>query len=434
MTYQEATQYLFGQLPMFERNGSSDYKPGLSTTRRLDLWLGEPHLSFRSIHVAGTNGKGSVSHSIAAILQQMGLRVGLFTSPHLVDFRERIKVNGQPISEQEVVQFLERYIDDWGHPATATEEAPDAMQPTFFELTTAMAFDHFARHHVDWAVVEVGLGGRLDSTNIITPELSVITNISLDHTQLLGSTLAEIAAEKAGIIKHRVPVVVGETHAETQPVFEAAAKAADAPLFFADQQPDCSQRFVSQLEGDFQKQNTQTVVCAMNVLFDSFLRNGLQHVKQLTGLRGRWETLRQHPLVVCDTGHNPGAWHHLGPQLARVTCRRRRVVFGMVGDKDVEGVVSMLPKDAVYYLTQPSSHRAMPVESLASIAVAAGLQLRTDDQGIPLLYPNVSAAYHDALADASPDDFIFVGGSSYLVADLLTALDKETSNKQQDSA
>ncbi len=435
MTYRDATDFLFQQLPMFERNGAADYKPGLSTILRLVEWQDMPHRRFRTVHVAGTNGKGSVSHSIAAILQQMGFRVGLFTSPHLVDFRERIRVNGQPISETDVTGFVERYQDsDLGRDA--------GFNPTFFEITTALAFSYFAESKVDWAVIETGLGGRLDSTNVIVPQLSVITNISLDHTQLLGSTLAQIAAEKAGIIKPGVPVVVGETHAETRPVFEAAAKAVGAPLFFADQLAGSFRQWDSQLQGDFQKQNTQTVICAMNVLLNGFICRGLSHVTELTGLRGRWETLQERPLVICDTGHNPGAWRYLGRQIAEVPCRQRRVVFGMVGDKDVAAVVSMLPKDAIYYLTQPSSYRAMPVEQLATIALDAGLQLRRDDAGQPrhkdagqprhedagqpLLYDDACAAYSAALADASPDDFIFIGGSSYLVADLLTALNAET--------
>lgn len=407
MTYQEATHFLFEQLPMFERNGSTDYKPGLDTILQLDEWLGKPHCCFRSIHVAGTNGKGSVCHSLAAVLQQMGFRVGLFTSPHLVDFRERIRVDGKPISKEDVTDFVERYRDS---------NLP--IQPTFFELTTAMAFEHFSKEQVDWAVIEVGLGGRLDSTNIIQPELSVITNISLDHTQLLGSTLAEIAREKAGIIKAGAPVVIGESHAETKPVFQEAARQAGVPIFFADEMGEKFRQWESQLKGDFQQKNSQTVVCAMNILLNRYLKQGLGQVCQTTGLRGRWETLRQQPLVVCDTGHNPGAWQYLGKQIAAVPCRVRRVVFGMVGDKDVETVMQMLPKDAVFYLTKPSSHRAKPVEEVHAIALRLGLQCRK-------VCADVAEAYQAALADASPEDFIFVGGSSYLVADLLAALERQ---------
>lgn len=413
MTYQEATRFLFEQLPMFERNGSADYKPGLDTIHRLDEWLGKPHRHFRSIHVAGTNGKGSVCHSLAAVLQQMGFHVGLFTSPHLVDFRERIRVDGLPIGEEEVTDFVEQY-----------QKANLPVQPTFFELTTAMAFEHFYMAQVDWAIIEVGLGGRLDSTNIIQPELSVITNISLDHTQLLGATLPEIAREKAGIIKPGAPVVVGETHPETQPVFTEAALHAGVPIFFSDEMEGQFWQWESQLKGNFQQKNTQTVICAMNVLLNRFLKKGLEQVCETTGLRGRWETLQHRPLVVCDTGHNPGAWQWLGKQVAEVPCKTRRVVFGMVGDKDVETVMRMLPKDAVYYLTQPSSHRAKPVEELQGLAQRIGLRLRHTAEGCPSVYSHVREAYQDALADAAEDDFIFVGGSSYLVADLLTALEQ----------
>lgn len=418
MTYQETIHFLFEQLPMFERNGSADYKPGLETIHQLDEWLGKPHRRFRSIHVAGTNGKGSVSHSLAAVLQQMGFRVGLFTSPHLVDFRERIRVNGTPIGEKSVTDFVQRY-----------QKAALPVQPTFFELTTAMAFEHFCKEQVDWAVIEVGLGGRLDSTNIIRPALSVITNISLDHTQLLGATLPEIAREKAGIIKPGAPVVIGETHPETKLVFLQEALRADVPIFFADEMEGQFRSWESQLKGDFQQKNTQTVVCAMNVLLNLYLKQGLAHVCEMTGLRGRWETLQQRPLVICDTGHNPGAWQWLGKQVAEVTCKTRRVVFGMVGDKDVKTVMQMLPKDAVYYLTQPSSHRAMPVEELLALAQRIGLTIRRNGEGTPCAYTHVREAYQDALADATEEDFIFVGGSSYLVADLLATLSQQPTNQ-----
>lgn len=407
MTYQEAKDFLFQQLPMFERNGAADYKPGLSTISRLAEWLDKPHCRFRSIHVAGTNGKGSVSHSLAAILQQMGFRVGLFTSPHLVDFRERIRVNGQPVDENYVADFVERYRQ------SSLGRNPD-FNPTFFELTTALAFNYFAESKVQWAVIETGLGGRLDSTNIIVPQLSVITNISLDHTSLLGHTLAEIASEKAGIIKPGVPVVIGEAEDETRPVFEQAARAVGAPIVFAEEMDTTAGIYESELQGAFQLRNTNTVACAMHVLFDCFVRQGLKHVCELTGLHGRWETLRQRPLVICDTGHNPGAWQYLGPQVAAVQCRQRRVVFGMVADKDVENVVGRLPKDAIYYLTQPSSHRAKPVQELRELAIAKGLTC-------PHIYNNVCDAYQAALGDSAPDDFIFVGGSSYLVGDLLAS-------------
>ena len=406
MTYEETVEYLFHVTPVFEKTGASAYKEGLSNTHALDEHFGHPHRQFKTIHVAGTNGKGSCSHTLAAILQSAGYKVGLYTSPHLVDFRERIRVNGQCISKEYVVDFVEQERSFF-----------EPLHPSFFELTTAMAFKYFAEQAVDIAVIEVGLGGRLDCTNIITPVLSIITNISFDHTQFLGNTLAKIAGEKAGIIKKNVPVVIGETTPETLPVFQKKAAAKSAPLHLADAF-EVAHDYDFELKGLYQQKNKQTILCAVNCLKDVFtipeeaIKKGMAHVCELTGLTGRWQTLRTRPLVICDTGHNVGGWQYLAEQIKAQTCKTLRIVFGMVDDKDINTVMQLLPKQAVYYFTQASSHRAIPVHKVQEIAKAHQLEGMT--------FSNVKDAYQQALSDAHPEDFIFVGGSSYLVADLLT--------------
>lgn len=406
MTYEETVEYLFHVTPVFEKTGASAYKEGLSNTHALDEHFGHPHRQFKTIHVAGTNGKGSCSHTLAAILQSAGYKVGLYTSPHLVDFRERIRVNGQCISKEYVVDFVEQERSFF-----------EPLHPSFFELTTAMAFKYFAEQAVDIAVIEVGLGGRLDCTNIITPVLSIITNISFDHTQFLGNTLAKIAGEKAGIIKKNVPVVIGETTPETLPVFQKKAAAKSAPLHLAEAF-EVAHDYDFELKGLYQQKNKQTILCAVNCLKDVFtipeeaIKKGMAHVCELTGLTGRWQTLQTRPLVICDTGHNVGGWQYLAEQIKSQTCKTLRIVFGMVDDKDINTVMQLLPKQAVYYFTQASSHRAIPVHKVQEIAKAHQLEGTT--------FSNVKDAYQQALSDAHPDDFIFVGGSSYLVADLLT--------------
>ena len=406
MTYEETVEYLFHVTPVFEKTGASAYKEGLSNTHALDEHFGHPHRQFKTIHVAGTNGKGSCSHTLAAILQSAGYKVGLYTSPHLVDFRERIRVNGQCISKEYVVDFVEQERSFF-----------EPLHPSFFELTTAMAFKYFAEQAVDIAVIEVGLGGRLDCTNIITPVLSIITNISFDHTQFLGNTLAKIAGEKAGIIKKNVPVVIGETTPETLPVFQKKAAAKSAPLHLAEAF-EVAHDYDFELKGLYQQKNKQTILCAVNSLKDVFtipeeaIKKGMAHVCELTGLTGRWQTLQTRPLVICDTGHNVGGWQYLAEQIKAQKCKTLRIVFGMVDDKDINTVMQLLPKQAVYYFTQASSHRAIPVHKVQEIATAHQLEGTT--------FSNVKDAYQQALSDAHPEDFIFVGGSSYLVADLLT--------------
>ena len=420
MNYKETVEYLFNSTPVFEHVGASAYKEGLSNTLALDEHLGHPHKNFKTIHVAGTNGKGSCSHTLAAILQSMGMKVGLYTSPHIVDFRERIRVNGECLSEQYVVDFVEQHRSFF-----------EPLHPSFFELTTAMAFRYFADQKVDIAVIEVGLGGRLDCTNIITPELSIITNISLDHTQFLGNTLAKIAGEKAGVIKEGVKVVIGEDVEETRPVFEAKAKEKNAPIVFAQDYPEvlCSEACAEggrnyetlnfgmihgDLSGDYQERNMNTCLTACKVLGlkKENVIEAVAHVAERTGLVGRWMKINESPLAVCDTGHNVGGWKYLAPQIKAQKCEHLRIVFGMVDDKDIDSVMEMLPKNAIYYWTQATSHRAIPKEIVADKGRTHQLEGN--------IYNSVKEAYREALKDASNDDFVFVGGSSYVVADLLS--------------
>lgn len=417
MNYQETTEYLFNSTPVFEKIGAKAYKPGLQTTFALDDHFGHPHQKYKTIHIAGTNGKGSCSHTLAAILQSQGYKVGLYTSPHLVDFRERIRVNGECVPEQYVIDFVEE-----------NRAFFEPLHPSFFELTTAMALKYFAEQEVDYAVIEVGLGGRLDCTNIITPILSIITNISFDHTQFLGNTLAEIAGEKAGIIKPGVPVVIGEYLPETRPVFENKAKAENAPILFA-QDFDADHLESSEtcdvdmeLKGSYQERNKKTILTALHILrqklaiSDEAIREGFAHVCELTGLRGRWEKLNDTPLTICDTGHNLAGWNYLAPQINSVKAETKHIVFGMVDDKDVVHVLQLLKEKlenrVKYYWTQPSTKRAIPVEKLSELALKLGLHGE--------VYLSVKEAYNAALKNAGKDDFVFVGGSSYVVADLLS--------------
>ena len=415
MNYQETTEYLFNSTPVFEKIGAKAYKPGLQTTHALDEHFGHPHRQYKTIHIAGTNGKGSCSHTIAAILQSQGYKVGLYTSPHLVDFRERIRVNGECVPEQYVIDFVEQNRSFF-----------EPLHPSFFELTTAMALKYFAEQGVDYAVIEVGLGGRLDCTNIITPMLSIITNISFDHTQFLGNTLAEIAGEKAGIIKPHVPVVVGEYLEATRPVFEEKAKAMQAPILFAQdfsaQDTEMESHVEMELKGSYQECNRKTILAALSILRqnttigNTAIRKGFAQVCELTGLRGRWEKLNDAPLTICDTGHNLAGWNYLAPQIKSVKAETKHIVFGMVDDKDVTHVLQLLSqqlKNGVkYYWTQPSTKRAIPVEKLRDFALEYDLHGNA--------YHSVKEAYKAAKENAKNNDFIFVGGSSYVVADLLS--------------
>lgn len=434
MTYSEVLDYLFNQTANYEKQGTSGYKEGLGSMLSLDEHLGHPHEKFRCIHVGGTNGKGSVSHTLAAQLQVCGYKVGLYTSPHLVDYRERIRVNGKCIPEEYVVRFIEN-----------EREYLKQLQPSFFEITTGMAFKYFYEQNVDIAVIEVGLGGRLDSTNIIRPILSVITNVSLDHTQLLGNSVEQIAMEKAGIMKYGVPCVIGEATPETRPIFDMLAKDSGVPLLYAEDpvvietaepgddgylhyRTKHGIEFQGELQGLFQKKNTNTILYAMYMLrqmgylcseentenvkaIQDEMSRAFMNVCQLTGLQGRWQRVGQRPTVVCDTGHNVGAWEYLGKQLAQQQCRQLRIVFGLLEDKDIYSILNMLPKNARYYWTKGTTKRAFPESSLK--VFGEQLELRGD------AYPTAAEAFQAAVGDADPDDFIFVGGSTYVVADFL---------------
>lgn len=428
MNYNETIQYLYNSMPMFQQLGSKAYKEGLDNTYALDEYFNHPHRKYKTIHVAGTNGKGSCSHTLAAILQEAGYKTGLYTSPHLVDFRERIRVDGVCIPEDFIIRFVEKYRTFF-----------EPLYPSFFELTTALAFLYFAEAQVDVAVIEVGLGGRLDCTNIITPDLGIITNISFDHTAILGNTLPAIAKEKAGIIKANIPVVIGETTPETREVFLQKAEETGAPIFFAEEEAPLSKAekspnggwiyqteeypdLLGELGGLYQLKNTNTVLAAIKQLNGlgynltaRSVRGGFAQVSELTGLMGRWQKLHTHPTLVCDTGHNIGGITYIVEQLRQQAYNRLHIVFGMVNDKDIEGVLALLPKDATYYFTKAGVKRALPETVIRQKASAHGLMGES--------YPDVVSAVRAAQEKSLPEDFIYVGGSSFVVADLLSNRD-----------
>ncbi|MDE7387821.1 MAG: bifunctional folylpolyglutamate synthase/dihydrofolate synthase, partial [Muribaculaceae bacterium] len=401
--------YLFSQTTVFHRDGAAAYKPGLDTTLALSEAFGNPHHSLRCIHIAGTNGKGSTSSMLAAIAQAAGLKVGLYTSPHLVDFRERMRVNGQMIPEDEVVSFVERYL---------SRQELTSRHPSFFELTTIMALDWFNRQKVDLAIIEVGLGGRLDSTNIITPLASVITNISLDHTGLLGDTIEAIAAEKAGIIKPGVPVVIGpDMMPEAKAVIVNKAASVGAPIYQADASD--ADGVTCPLKGEFQRYNVATVLKTIEILpFEinsSAIKEGIAGVTRLTGLRGRLTVLEGQPCrVIYDTGHNPGAWTYISEFLNTETAKKRIAVIGFATDKDVDSILAMLPKEYFYVFTCPTGNRGLAADNLAEMASKHGLAGKTE--------PYVANAYDRATKLAGSNGFVFVGGSNFVVADLLKAV------------
>lgn len=429
--YLMALEYLYTQLPMFQRTGPAAYKHSLGNTLRLDQMYGHPHTRFRTLHIAGTNGKGSVSHMLAAILQSAGYKTGLYTSPHLKDFRERIRVNGQMVPEAFVTSWTEDF---------RLRNRKEGIEPSFFELTVAMAFDYFARVKVDIAVIEVGLGGRLDSTNIISPEVGVVTNISYDHMSLLGNTLPEIAGEKAGIIKPGVPVVIGQRQTATDGVFVAKAEQEKAPLFFASDEFSADYGMFDQagnqvlnvrkngemawpalkldLPGNYQRLNILPVLKVVELLRgknwdipEKAVREGLSSVRALTGLMGRWQVIGAHPRMVCDTGHNEDGIRMVVEQISQTPYRKLHVVFGVVSDKDPGKVLALMPSDATYYFCQAALPRAMDSGALRDRALEAGL--RGD------AYPTVKEAFDAACAAAGPEDFIFVGGSTFVVAEIL---------------
>lgn len=428
MNYKESVDFLYSKLPAYHRIGKAAYKNDLHNTIVLDDYLGHPHKKYKTIHIAGTNGKGSVSHLIASVLMEAGYKTGLYTSPHLKDFRERIRVNGKPIEKKKVTQFVKEH-----------SEIINSLKPSFFEITVALAFDHFARSHVDIAVIEVGLGGRLDSTNIITPVLSVITNIGHDHMDLLGNTLELVAAEKAGIIKKSIPVVVSETQDEIKGIFIARADETGSEISFADQNFVCTlddfnaekgeRRFkITEKKsdnsytgnipasGDYQSKNLQALFHVFKILkddlriTDSDIINGVRHVVRKTGLLGRWQVLSHKPLIICDTGHNKEGLTYVMNQIKRIPRTKLLFVLGFVNDKDLSLILPLFPSDADYYFTKASVPRALDEKILMSVASKYNLQGRS--------FPSVKAALEAAKDAAVETDLIFIGGSTFIVAEV----------------
>jgi len=427
MDYQSCIEYLFSKLPMFSRTGAAALKMDLSNTIALCAALDNPQQHFKTIHVAGTNGKGSVSHMLASVMQEAGFKTGLYTSPHLKDFRERIRINGEMISTEQVVQFTENIT-----------HLIEALEPSFFEVTVAMAFDHFAKENVEVAIIETGLGGRLDSTNIIHPEMSIITNIGLDHVQLLGNTLGLIAGEKAGIIKANVPVVIGQTHVETATVFENKASQLYAPIVFADTiwkttvQPvspgiisielmnikdETARKFSADLSGNYQAENIRTVITAIDWLIekgweikDDDIQRGIAFAKKNTGLHGRWEVINTAPLLILDVAHNTEGIMQVVQQINATVFEKLYIILGMSKDKDVEAVIAQLPKQAIYGFTQAQIPRALSAEELEKMATAASLKGQS--------YPDVNRAIQDILNMAGANDLILVCGSVFVVGEI----------------
>ncbi|MEN8188042.1 MAG: folylpolyglutamate synthase/dihydrofolate synthase family protein [Bacteroidota bacterium] len=404
MNYQETLNWMFAQLPMYQRQGKTAFKKDLTNILAASRHLDFPEKKFLSIHVAGTNGKGSTSHMIASILQEAGYKVGLYTSPHLKDFRERIRVNGQPISEQNVVYFID-----------SNRTFLEKQKLSFFEMTVAMAFDHFVKRSVDIAVVEVGLGGRLDSTNIITPEVSVITNIGLDHTQFLGETIEEIAFEKGGVIKPGVPVVVGEKQKETTPVFEKISGLNNTEIHYAEEL--VGKTYKTDLPGDYQKKNIKTAVLAVRILdqgnfkiSEKEIENGLQNVVENTALKGRYQVLQSNPKVICDTAHNKEGLLFVLDQVQREVFDNLHIVLGVVNDKNLESIMPLFPKNAQYYFCKPDIPRGLDAQELMLAANEFGLTGNT--------FSTVIEAYQSAKKNAAKNDLIYVGGSTFVVAEM----------------
>lgn len=405
MTYQATVNWMFSQLPMYQRQGKSAYKADLNNTLLLAKHLNNPENNFKSIHVAGTNGKGSTSHMLASVLQEVGYKVGLFTSPHLKDFRERIKINGALVSKAFVIDFIKQ-----------NKTFLESESLSFFEMTSGMAFEYFSKQEVDIAIIEVGLGGRLDSTNIITPQVSVITNIGLDHTQFLGNTLEAIAGEKAGIIKPHVPVVIGETQKETREVFKEFAKKNDSDIYFADKL--VHEIYPSDLKGSYQQKNIKTVLQTLKVLSQgSFkiseeqIKSGLLQVVKNTGLQGRWQILQEHPKVICDTAHNTEGLKYVIKQLEEETYNNLHIVFGVVNDKDLNTILGILPKKATYYFCKPDVPRGMDENLLQAAFLSVGLRGES--------YLSVNEALKEAKMAANSRDLIYVGGSTFVVAEII---------------
>ena len=428
MNYNETLNWMFNKLPMYQRIGASAYKADLNTTIEIINYLDNPQHSFKSIHIAGTNGKGSTSHSLASVFQEAGYKTGLYTSPHLRDFRERIRINGEMIPENEVVEFIEKH-----------KNKLEELELSFFEMTVAMAFDYFRKEKVDIAIIEVGMGGRLDSTNVINPELCVITNISLDHVKFLGENEEQIAVEKAGIIKPETAVVIGETQEGSKDVFIETAKEKNSPIFFADKIMECRKDDTYSIEyqkfdiyksnelylkdlkypllGNYQKKNLATVICALDILKDSFkieethIVNGLANVVKNTSLMGRWQVINRNPLAIADTGHNVAGINEVNRQLAETKYNKLHFVLSVVNDKDIDGILQLLPKEAEYYFCKADIPRGLSADILAEKAINCGLQGK--------VYESVRQAYSTALGNAQEGDLVFVGGSNFTVAEVV---------------
>ncbi len=400
MTYSETLQYLFIKTPMFSQVGAAAYKEGLGTTLALADAYGNPHSAYKTVHIAGTNGKGSTTHTIASVLQEAGYKTGLYTSPHLKDFSERIRVNGKPIEQEYVVDFVEN-----------AKPLIDKLQPSFFEITTILAFKYFKDMGVDVAVIETGLGGRLDSTNIITPLVSIITNVSFDHVKQLGNTLEKIAGEKAGIIKPNVPVVVGEAPENLRPIYESKG----SPIIWAEDMEFPDVEF--ELKGLCQEKNKKTILAALEVLKLDLnisaenVKQGMAHVVENTGLMGRWQTIGTEPLIIADTAHNEGGIRYIAEQLQSMKYGSLRLVFGMVKDKDISTVLSLMPKNAIYYFTNAATQRSLPAAELREMASKYGLKGEA--------YSSVTEAFERAKAASAAEDMIYVGGSNFVVAEVL---------------
>jgi len=405
-TYKETLKWMFSKLPMYQRLGPAAYRSGLDSIKLLDLYLGYPHKNFKSIHIAGTNGKGSTSHMIASVLQAAGYKTGLYTSPHLLDFKERVKVNGIEISPDEVVIFI-----------NSNKSYFEKEKFTFFEMSVALAFWYFSKVKVDYAIIEVGLGGRLDATNIITPVLSIITNIGLDHTQFLGKTHKKIAFEKAGIIKNRIPIIVGEKDIKTEDTFIEISRKLNAPLYFV---KNTSANFTSDLKGFYQIKNIQTVITAFNHLPDinldnSIIKKGLNRVVENTGLKGRWQVVQNSPKVILDIGHNREALTLISQQLSEISYGKLYLVMGFIKEREINSLLSLFPKEANFYLSSPNIERAMPLKILKSFLESSDLKIN--------YFKSIPIAYKMAISNSGPDDLIFVTGSTFVVADILEYLE-----------
>lgn len=429
MNYQETLEYLFSQLPMYQRIGGAAYKSNLDNTLALDNYFNHPHKKYKTVHVAGTNGKGSVSHILASVLQEAGFKVGLYTSPHLKDFRERIKINGKMISEKYVVDFISEH-----------QAIFKSLKPSFFEMTVALAFDYFAHENIDIAIIEVGMGGRLDSTNILKPLLSIITNISLDHTQFLGETVELIAEEKAGIMKKNIPVVIGDTNARINQILYKKADELNIPVYLANHSFSITSSFFTsdnkqsfnvfkngesvfsnlklELLGDYQKENVATVLQAIEILQKQNINiskenifNGLSKVVTNTGLLGRWQILNNKPLTICDTGHNFAGIEKIVNQIKQQRYDKLHFVFGTVNDKNISKILKLLPKDAIYYFVKANIPRALNQSELKQKAADFSLNGNT--------YNSVSEGFERAKENANQEDMIFVGGSTFVVAEVI---------------